>query len=200
MSGGPGFNFNSQPDLVASNAAAIAQEVGCGIRKYMESLDCLRGVSFEQLINLSVAAFRAARPPFGETYFTRQLTWFHSRQPLAIDACRKFYQGNTLNIFLGHRLWCLVRDADHYDRRRSSWEFRTVVAQAFRTHEREAPTSVSSGGLRAHDNSEHMGHISPQYHRAAQLNRDIWFTCPFLDFTWLYVQKWRCGCVPGAAI
>ncbi|CAI7614645.1 unnamed protein product [Penicillium manginii] len=64
MSGGPGFNFNSQPDLVASNAAAIAQEVGCGIRKYMESLDCLRGVSFEQLINLSVAAFRAARPPF----------------------------------------------------------------------------------------------------------------------------------------
>ncbi|KAJ5732942.1 hypothetical protein N7533_013389 [Penicillium manginii] len=42
MSGGPGFNFNSQPDLVASNAAAIAQEVGCGIRKYMESLDCLR--------------------------------------------------------------------------------------------------------------------------------------------------------------
>ncbi|KAJ5630201.1 uncharacterized protein N7484_010301 [Penicillium longicatenatum] len=34
--------------------------------------------------------------------------------------------------------------------------------------------------------SEHEGQVSPQYYRAAQMNRDIWFTCPVLDFTWQY--------------
>lgn len=28
--------------------------------------------------------------------------------------------------------------------------------------------------------------VSPQYYRAAQLNRDLWFTCPVLDFAWQY--------------
>ncbi|KAL8721383.1 MAG: hypothetical protein Q9225_001930 [Loekoesia sp. 1 TL-2023] len=27
-----------------------------------------------------------------------------------------------------------------------------------------------------------------QYYRAAQLNRDIWFTCPVIDFTWQYAR------------
>ena len=27
-----------------------------------------------------------------------------------------------------------------------------------------------------------------QYFRAAQLNRDIWFTCPVIDFTWQYAR------------
>ncbi|KAK6199659.1 hypothetical protein LQW54_010043 [Pestalotiopsis sp. IQ-011] len=30
--------------------------------------------------------------------------------------------------------------------------------------------------------------ISPQYYRAAQLNRDLWFTYPVLDFSWQYVK------------
>lgn len=28
--------------------------------------------------------------------------------------------------------------------------------------------------------------VSRQYYRAAQLNRDLWFTCPVLDFAWQY--------------
>lgn len=28
--------------------------------------------------------------------------------------------------------------------------------------------------------------VSPQYYRAAQLNRELWFTCPVLDFAWKY--------------
>ena len=27
-----------------------------------------------------------------------------------------------------------------------------------------------------------------QYYRAAQINRDIWFTCPVIDFTWQYTR------------
>ena len=30
---------------------------------------------------------------------------------------------------------------------------------------------------------------TPQYYRAAQINRDVWFTCPVLDFTWQYVKR-----------
>lgn len=31
--------------------------------------------------------------------------------------------------------------------------------------------------------------VSPQYYRAAQINRDFWFTCPALDFTWQYFKR-----------
>ena len=27
-----------------------------------------------------------------------------------------------------------------------------------------------------------------QYYRAAQMNRDLWFTCPIIDFTWQYTR------------
>lgn len=32
-------------------------------------------------------------------------------------------------------------------------------------------------------------HVSPQYYRAAQMNRDLWFTCPVLDFAWHYRKQ-----------
>ena len=31
--------------------------------------------------------------------------------------------------------------------------------------------------------------LSPYYYRAAQINRDMWFTCPVLDFTWQYARQ-----------
>lgn len=36
---------------------------------------------------------------------------------------------------------------------------------------------------------DYDGSISPQYYRAAQLNRDFWFTCPVLDFAWQYRKQ-----------
>lgn len=30
--------------------------------------------------------------------------------------------------------------------------------------------------------------VSPQYYRAAQMNRDLWFACPVLDFAWQYAR------------
>ncbi|KAK6208344.1 hypothetical protein LQW54_006968 [Pestalotiopsis sp. IQ-011] len=35
---------------------------------------------------------------------------------------------------------------------------------------------------------EHDGGVSPQYYRAAQLSRDLWFTCPVIDFAWQYFK------------
>ena len=29
---------------------------------------------------------------------------------------------------------------------------------------------------------------TPQYYQAAQINRDLWFTCPVIDFTWQYAR------------
>ena len=29
---------------------------------------------------------------------------------------------------------------------------------------------------------------TPDYYRAAQINRDLWFTCPVIDFTWQYTR------------
>lgn len=45
------------------------------------------------------------------------------------------------------------------------------------------------------ENFEHVvrqgsdGKLSAQYYRAAQMNRNIWFTCPVLDFAWQYVKN-----------
>lgn len=36
---------------------------------------------------------------------------------------------------------------------------------------------------------DYDGHISPQYYRAAQINRDIWFTCPIIEFAWQYIRN-----------
>jgi hypothetical protein len=36
---------------------------------------------------------------------------------------------------------------------------------------------------------DYDGLLSPQYYRAAQMNRDLWFTCPVLDFAWQYVKN-----------
>lgn len=72
MSGGPGLNFNSNPDLVKNNIAAIARQMGCvedGEDQSLNVLECLRKVPFETMSELSVAASRAARPPLGEGFF-----------------------------------------------------------------------------------------------------------------------------------
>lgn len=70
MSGGTGTNFNIMSDFVASNTAKAAQSVGClGDPDSSGTLDCLRKVPFEKLMNGSVALAQQQHPPFGELVF-----------------------------------------------------------------------------------------------------------------------------------
>ncbi|KAL5044217.1 hypothetical protein BDW71DRAFT_186264 [Aspergillus fruticulosus] len=189
MSGGPGLNFNSEPDLVANNTAAIAQQVGCGHNDDSQTLECLRGVPFEQLTNFSVAASRAARPPFGEGYFYPTIDGdFIQDRPSQLLRAGKFTKGIPLIAS-----W-VTNDGAWYALPTTATDNEVLGSFGLWLHRLSEPTKERLLQLypledfRHMIKTEHEGRISPQYYRAAQLNRDIWFTCPVLDFTWQYVK------------
>ncbi|KAJ5504748.1 Carboxylesterase type B [Penicillium fimorum] len=190
MSGGPGLNFNSQPDLVASNTAAIAQQVGCGSNQDLHTLECLRGVPFEQLTNLSVTASRAARPPFGEGYFYPTIdNDFIQDRPSELTREGKFTKGIPLIAS-----W-VTNDGAWYALPTTGTDDEVLGSFGLWLHKLSQSTKEKLLHLYPLEDFEHMikpeheGQLSPQYYRAAQLNRDIWFTCPVLDFTWQYVKN-----------
>ena len=71
MSGATGTNFNIMSDLVASNTATVAKSVGCTQQDpdSQAALTCLREISLETLMDVSVGLARRLRPPFGELAF-----------------------------------------------------------------------------------------------------------------------------------
>lgn len=194
MSGGPNLNFNSQPDLVASNTAAISQQVGCGDGKDLQTLECLRGVPFEQLTNLSVTASRAARPPFGEAYFYPTIdNDFIQDRPSQLTRAGKFTKGIPIIAS-----W-VTNDGAWYALPTTATDHEVLGSFGLWLHKLSGSTKEKLLHLYPLDDFEHMikseheGQISPQYYRAAQINRDIWFTCPVLDFTWQYVKNGGVG-------
>ncbi|KAJ5783754.1 uncharacterized protein N7518_009431 [Penicillium psychrosexuale] len=194
MSGGPGLNFNSQPDLVASNTAAVAQQVGCDSDNDLQTLECLRGVPFEQLTNLSVTASRAARPPFGEAYFYPTIDGdFIQDRPSQLIRAGKFTKGIPLIAS-----W-VTNDGAWYAPPTTATDDEVLGSFGLWLHKLSESTKEKLLHLYPLVDFKHMiksgheGRISPQYYRAAQLNRDIWFTCPVLDFTWQYVKNGGVG-------
>ncbi|KAJ5173918.1 Carboxylesterase type B [Penicillium coprophilum] len=194
MSGGPGLNFNSQPELVASNTAAIAQQVGCGGGQDLQTLECLRAVPFEQLTNLSVTASRAARPPFGEGYFYPTIDDdFIQDRPSELTRKGMFTKGIPLIAS-----W-VTNDGAWYALPTTATDDEVLGSFGLWLHKLSTPTKEKLLHLYPLEDFEHMirpeheGQLSPQYYRAAQLNRDIWFTCPVLDFTWQYVKNGGVG-------
>lgn len=194
MSGGPGLNFNSQPDLVASNTAAISQQVGCGGDKDLQTLECLRGIPFEQLTNLSVTASRAARPPFGEAYFYPTIdNDFIQDRPSQLTRAGRFTKGIPIIAS-----W-VTNDGAWYAPPTTATDHEVLGTFGLWLHKLSESTKKKLLQLYPLDDFEHMikseheGRISPQYYRAAQMNRDIWFTCPVLDLTWQYVKNGGVG-------
>ncbi|KAI1114929.1 alpha/beta-hydrolase [Nemania sp. NC0429] len=192
MSGAGGLNFNTLSDLVANNTAAIAEEVGCsasGDIQSLQTLQCLREAPVDLLTNLSVTASRTARPPFGEGFFFPT------------------FDGDIVpgrsSVLLRNKQ--VVKDVPLI----SSWVVNDGAWYAAPTVSTDEGVLASFGlwltGLSpltqqkllelypAQDfahlvRPSYDGPISPQYYRAAQMNRDLWFTCPVLDFTWQYVK------------
>ncbi|KAL2844335.1 Alpha/Beta hydrolase protein [Aspergillus pseudoustus] len=171
MSGGPGLNFNSQPDFVERHTSAIADQVGCSAR--------------------------TARPPFREEYFYPTIDGDFIRERPSQSTCAgKLTKGIPL-------IASWVTNDGAWDASLSTVTG-TQVLESFGQWlpNLSAPTKEKLLQLYPVEDFSHMirpehsGHISAQYYRAAQLNRDIWFTCPALDFRWQYVRHNRGG---GAA-
>ncbi|KAI1384570.1 lipase [Hypoxylon trugodes] len=192
MSGSPGLNFNTKSDLVANNTAAVAREVGCveNDSQSVETLNCLRKVSIETLANISVSTARAARPPFGEAFFYPMYDGdILTDRPSRLVRAGKFTRGIPIIAS-----W-VSNDGAWYAAPTISTDQEVLDTFGLWLYALSEPTKARLLELYPIEDFEGMvrldydGSISPQYYRAAQLNRDLWFTCPILEFAWQYVRN-----------
>ncbi|KAJ0115227.1 alpha/beta-hydrolase [Diaporthe amygdali] len=190
MSGAPGLNFNTRSDLVANNTAAIAKGVGClpsNVSHSETTLQCLREAPADLLTNLSVTASRAARPPFGEGFFYPTFDDdFLPDRPSQLVRSGRIVKGIPVIA-----AW-VSNDGAWYASPTTSTDEDVLASFGLWLTGLSEKTKRQLLELYPLSDFQHMvrpdydGPISPQYYRAAQLNRDLWFTCPVLDFAWHY--------------
>ncbi|KAI1205860.1 alpha/beta-hydrolase [Annulohypoxylon truncatum] len=193
MSGAAGLNFNTKSDLVANNSAAVAQGVGCvknDDSQSAETLQCLREAPFELLNNLSVTASRAARPPFGEAFFYPTYDGdFITDRPTELMRAGKFSKGVPIvaSWVANEGAWYIPPTTSTDEEVLASFGlWLTGHSESTKAKLLELyPLADFEGMVRP----DYDGPISAQYYRAAQLSKDIWFTCPVLDFAWQYVRN-----------
>ncbi|KAJ5729941.1 lipase [Penicillium malachiteum] len=194
MSGAPGLNFNSDPAHVTENTASIAKEANCVSNEdaeSLETLECLQRIPFEVLTNLSVTASRTARPPFGEGFFYPTIDGdILPGRPSELLRAGKV----TTNIPL-MASWA-TNDGAWYAPPTTATDKDVLASFGLWLSGLSESTQNTLLGLYPLEDFTYIQRhveagldISPQYYRAAQINRDIWFTCPVLDFTWNCVQK-----------
>lgn len=187
MSGAPGLNFNTMSGLVADNTAMVARQVGCveeGADAHTEAvLACLREAPFDVLTNLSVSAMRAARPPFGEGFFfpTYDGDFVPDRPSKLIR------EGKVVKDIPVVASW-VTNDGAWYAPPTTATD--DDVLSSFTLWLTLSP-STNRKLLELYPvwDFEQVAQgqgVSPQYYRAAQINRDLWFACPVLDFAWQY--------------
>ncbi|OTA63162.1 alpha/beta-hydrolase [Hypoxylon sp. EC38] len=193
MSGAPGLNFNTKSDLVANNTATVALGAGC-IRnddsQSGETLQCLREAPVELLTNLSVTASRAARPPFGEAFFYPTYDGdFLPGRPSELLRAGKF--AKDVPVIAS---W-VSNEGAWYAPPTTSTDKEVLGTFGLWLTGHSESTKAKLLELYPLEDFEGMvrpdydGPISAQYYRAAQMNKDIWFTCPVLDFAWQYVRN-----------
>ncbi|KAJ6014578.1 carboxylesterase [Penicillium herquei] len=196
MSGAPGLNFNSDPAHVTENTAFIAKNANCVSSEdaeSLETLECLQGIPFEVLTNLSVTASRIARPPFGEGFFYPTIDGdILPGRPSELLRAGKVVPNIPLIAS-----W-VTNDGAWYAPPTTATDKDVLASFGLWLSHLSESTQHNLLNLYLLDDFIHIQrhaetglNISPQYYRAAQINRDIWFTCPVLDFTWNYVQKHR---------
>ena len=104
MSGASGLNFNIKSDLVANNTAKVAELLDCiGTGSDADSqatVDCLRDVPMEKLMNVSVTLSRQLRPPFGELSFYTSFDGFYiPERPSVLLRSGQFVKGKLKPIY-----------------------------------------------------------------------------------------------------
>ncbi|KAL6720891.1 hypothetical protein ACLMJK_002816 [Lecanora helva] len=170
MSGASGTNFNVMSDLVASNTALI---------------DCLRDIPVKKLMDVSVSLARRLRPPFGELAFYPSYDgdYIPSRPSLLL---RKGAFVKGIPIIAS---W-VANDGAWYAQ--PSLTDDASVLASFQTFILGLSKASLDRILSLYPLSDFTHLVRPneeataQYYRAAQISRDLWFTCPVIDFTWQY--------------
>ena len=212
MSGASGLNFNIMSDLVANNTLTVARSLDC-TQEDPDSeaiLGCLRAIPLERLMNVSVSLARQMRPPFGELFFypSHDGDYIPDRPSVLL---RKGNFAKGLLNYLHQLPPTLVQglDTDKYKdipiiaswvANDGAWYAHpsitsdaSVVASFLTFVLGLSPASLQHL-LTLYPLSSFAHLVRPdqeataQYYRAAQINRDIWFTCPVVDFTWQYAR------------
>ena len=194
MSGGPGLNFNTKSDLVANNTAAIARDAGCADGSDNQSeqvLECLRQAPMSKLANLSVSLMRKSRPPFGEGLFYPTYDGdYVADRPSILMRKRQFVK--SVPIIAS---W-VTNDGAWYASPTTSSDEEVLNSFGLWLFGLSNATKTKLLDLYPVSDFQHLVRpeydglmISPQYYRAAQMNKDLWFTCPVLDFAWEYVKN-----------
>ena len=175
MSGAPNLNFNIKSDLVDNNTASVASALGCvgGSSQSVETLACLRRAPMEKLMEISVAASRAARPPFGEGYFYPT----YDNDYIPDQPSKLLRQGKFVQNIPMIASWVSNDGAWYAPPTTVSDE---EVIASFTTWLFNLSNSTLSKLLDLYPLNDflHMvrqdvdGAISPQYYRAAQMNRE----------------------------
>ncbi|KAL8706320.1 MAG: hypothetical protein Q9201_000639 [Fulgogasparrea decipioides] len=188
MSGASGTNFNIRSDLVASNTATVAKSVGCtDDPDSRATLECLRATPLELLREVSVSLSRQLRPPFGELSFYPSYDGdYIPDRPSVLLRKGSFVKGIPI---IGS--W-VANDGAWYappllkDDASVLATFQTFVLGLSKSSLQRILTlyPLSDFEFLPRPNEE----ATAQYYRAAQINRDMWFTCPVIDFTWQYTR------------
>lgn len=106
MSGATGTNFNIMSSLVADNTATVAKSVGCtqDDPDSPATVDCLRKIPLENLMDTSVKLARQLRPPFGELAFYPSYDGdYISDRPSVLLRKGAFVKGALLSLLLMQR-------------------------------------------------------------------------------------------------
>lgn len=187
MSGATGTNFNIMSSLVADNTATVAKSVGCTEDPDSEAtLECLRRVPLDSLMDSSVALARQLRPPFGElAFYPSYDDDIIVDRPSVLLRKGSFVKGISI---IGS--W-VSNDGAWYAQPFINDD--TSVLASFQTF----VLGLSQPSLRRLLSLYPLSDFTylvrneeatAEYYRAAQMNRDIWFTCPVIDFTWQYTR------------
>lgn len=189
MSGASGLNFNIMSDLVANNTATIAQTLGCTDDfDSAATTQCLRDIPLQKLTDESVSFARRLRPPFGELSFYPSYDGDYIQdRPSQLLKHGHFAKGIPLIAS-----W-VTNDGAWYPP--PTVNDSVSAAASFATFVPGLTLASQQRILDAYPPSD-FDHLVPaggfptaQYYRAAQINRDLWFTCPVVDFTWHYARK-----------
>lgn len=188
MSGSPGVVFNIKSTIVADNTAKLAKDLGCTANPDSEALvDCLRDIPMETLRQASVKAAQEAYPPFGELYFFPYADedYIPDRPSTQLRA-GEVVPGIPLVIS-----W-VYNDGGWYAPPTTAGDedITTVVRSLVSVLSDDTMKKMLSlYPVADYQYLSHAGGPTAQYHRASQLMRDFFFTCPSLDFAFNYARQ-----------
>lgn len=188
MSGGSGYNFNVRKGLIAQNTATVMRDVGCRDDPDSQAaIDCLRRVPFKTLMDTSVGLQRKLSPPYGElTFYPSWDGDYIPDRPSEMQRKGQIVKGVSIIAS-----W-VANDGNWYAPPNLNSDagvtatFTKVLPGLSKASQQRLmslyPLSDFNHMVRPDEGA------TVHYYRAAQINRDLRYTCGVIDFTWQYTR------------